>query len=437
MPHSVSQNIDVVTFGCRLNTYESEVIRQNAIEAGLENAVIINTCAVTREAERQARQTIRKLAKNKPGTTIIVTGCSAQVSKDTYASMEEVSFVLGNTEKLEPSAFENLHISRSPKVQVGNIFDRTQTLTPLVSRYEGIARAFVEIQNGCNHRCTFCSIPYGRGNSRSVPLGEIISQIAHLVEEGYQEIVLTGVDITDYGQDLPGTPTLGKIVKRIFRHVPSLPRLRLSSLDPVEIDEDLYKLIGEEPRLMPHIHLSIQAGHTLTLKRMKRRHSRENVLKTCARIKDLRPSCIFGADFIAGFPTETQEMFQSTLDLVEEADLTYLHVFPYSIRPNTPAARMPQVPKPLIKERASILRNLGNKRHKDYLSTLQGETLPILVESLNRGRTETYASVEIPEKSAPVGTIVQASLHKYQDLLLRGEVASDPLFPHVASLNWS
>lgn len=435
MPQT-SSPVEIITFGCRLNAYESEVIRENAIKAGLEDAIIINTCAVTKEAERQARQTIRKLAKEKPSSRIIVTGCSAQINKDTYAAMEEVSFVLGNTEKLESEAFQTIQKSTSPKVQVGDIFEKAQTLTPLVSRYDGIARAFVEIQNGCNHRCTFCTIPYGRGNSRSVPLGEILSQVNHLVTEGYQEIAFTGVDITDYGKDLPGTPTLGQALKRILRQVPTLPRLRLSSLDPVEIDEDLYALFGEEPRLMPHIHLSVQAGHTLTLKRMKRRHVREDILHTCQRFRSIRPECTFGADIIAGFPTETQEMFQASLNLVEEADLTYLHVFPYSIRPNTPAARMPQVPKSIIKERAKILREAGDKKHAAYLNTLQGRTVPILIESSTRGRTETYASVEIPEQSAQVGTIVQAYLKMRDSLLLKGEVVSAPLFPHISPLAW-
>ena len=437
----MSRPLEVVTFGCRLNSYESEVIRKHAIDAALDNTVIINTCAVTKEAERQSLQLIRKLAREQPLTSVIVTGCAAQINPKTFAGFSNVNLVLGNLEKLDPTIFqkflENPEKNLDQKIQVGDIFQSKVPHTPLVSMYKGLARAFVEIQNGCDHRCTFCSIPYGRGNSRSVPLGEIVHQIKHLLDKGYQEIVLTGVDITSYGQDLPGKPTLGQALKRLLNLLPTLPRLRLSSLDPVEIDEDLYALFANESRLMPHIHLSIQAGDTMILKRMKRRHIREDVFKTCERLKALRPDVVFGADFIAGFPTETEEMFQNTLSLVEKLNLIYLHVFPYSPRPDTPAARMPQVDRPIIKERAKRLRDLGVRRHQQYLSELQGKTLDILVESSDRGRTEGYASVEIPEGSAPFGSIVSAQITEVMEssLRLRGEIISSPLYPFFPSLS--
>lgn len=437
----MTSSIEILTFGCRLNSYESEVIRKHAQDAQLENAIIINTCAVTKEAERQAFQLIRKLTRSKPNTSIIVTGCAAQINKESFSDLPGVNLVLGNLEKLDPSVFQKFKeqnkFQNFQKTQVGDIFKTTISQTPLVSTYPGIARAFVEIQNGCNHRCTFCTIPYGRGNSRSVPLGEIVHQVHHLVEKGYQEIVLTGVDITSYGHDLPGTPSLGQALRRLFTLSPKLPRLRLSSLDPFAIDDDLYQLFADEPRLMPHAHLSVQSGDTLILKRMKRRHIRKDILTTCARLRSARNTITFGADFIAGFPTETEEMFANTVRLVEECDLTYLHVFPYSIRPNTPASRMPQVPPPLIKERAKRLRELGMVRHKQYLESQQGYTQNILVESKNRGRTEGYASVQIKEDSAPFGSIVQATLGKlvHGKLYLQGDVSSSPIFPHIPPLN--
>ncbi|MBS0186040.1 MAG: tRNA (N(6)-L-threonylcarbamoyladenosine(37)-C(2))-methylthiotransferase MtaB [Proteobacteria bacterium] len=436
----MSRSLEVVTFGCRLNAYESEVIRKHAESANLTNTVIINTCSVTKEAERQSLQLIRKLGRENPSTSVIVTGCAAQINPTTFSNFSNVNLVLGNLEKLNPSIFqeysENHETHTVQKIQVGNVFDSKIPHTPLVSTYKGLARAFVEVQNGCDHRCTFCTIPFGRGNSRSVPLGEIVHQIKHLLEKGYQEIVLTGVDITSYGQDLPGRPTLGQALKRLFNLLPTLPRLRLSSLDPVEIDEDLYRLFETEPRLMPHIHLSIQAGDTLILKRMKRRHIREDIYKTCLRLKNLRPNVVFGADFIAGFPTETEDMFNNTLRLVEEINLTYLHVFPYSPRPGTPAARMPQVERSIIKERARRLRELGARQHERYLSELHGKTLDILVESSDRGRTEGYASVEIPLGSAPFGSIVKATLKDVlsSPLRIRGEIISPPLFPNFPSL---
>lgn len=436
----MKNSFEVVTFGCRLNSYESEVIRKHAEDASLQNTVIINTCAVTKEAERQSLQLIRKLAREKPTTSVIVTGCAAQINAETFAKFSNVDLVLGNLEKINPTVFEKFSLAQKQntvqKIQVGDIFKHHVPHPPLVSTYPGLARAFVEIQNGCDHRCTFCSIPFGRGNSRSVPLGEIVHQIKHLMDKGYQEIILTGVDITSYGQDLPGSPTLGQALKRIFSLLPTLPRLRLSSLDPVEIDEDLYHLFGNEPRLMPHVHLSIQAGDTLILKRMKRRHIREDVLETCARLRSLRPDIVFGADFIAGFPTETEDMFKNTLHLVTEAHLVYLHVFPYSPRPDTPASRMPQVDRSIVKQRAKRLRDLGTLQHRQYLTSLEGKTFDILVESEKAGRTEGYASLEIPSGSAPIGSIVKAKLSKClgETLRIQGKVVSPPLFPNFPPL---
>ena len=329
--------LEIVTFGCRLNSYESEVMRGNAEKSGLDNAIIFNTCAVTAEAERQARQAIRRARKENPSAKIIVTGCSAQIKPETYAAMAEVDQVMGNEEKLDPVNYAPrsnalLNISASEKILVNDIMSVKETASHMVTSFDGRARAFVQVQNGCNHRCTFCIIPYGRGNSRSVPVGEIVAQTRALVENGYKEIVLTGVDISDYGSDLPGTPTLGQMMRRLLALVPELQRLRLSSIDAVEVDADLYKLIAEEPRLMPHIHISLQAGDDMILKRMKRRHSRKDALDFCQHVRNLRPDVVFGADIIAGFPTETEEMFINTLNMVSEADITYLHVFPYSAR---------------------------------------------------------------------------------------------------------
>lgn len=383
----------IITFGCRLNTYESEVMRTHATQAGLENAIIINTCAVTAEAERQARQAIRRARKDNPEAHIIVTGCSAQINPDFYGAMPEVDRVLGNHEKMLAPSFSPIMDS---KILVSDIMEIKETASHLVSSFEGIARAFVQVQNGCNHRCTFCDIPFGRGNNRSVPMGVITTQIHELVKNGYKEIVLTGVDITSYGEDLPGTPGLGNMMKRLFQNVPQLERLRLSSLDPVEVDEDLFWLLENEPRLMPHLHISLQAGDNMILKRMKRRHLREDVIHFCEKVRRLRPDVTFGADIIAGFPTETEEMFQNSLKLVEDCGLTYLHVFPYSPRPNTPAARMPQVQKSIIKERAKRLRDLGEVMLTRYLETLVGTVQEVMTENPHLGRTQTYALVQLP-----------------------------------------
>ena len=383
---------ELITFGCRLNAYESEVMRSHAQAAGLNDAIIINTCAVTLEAERQARQAIRRARRLHPDAPIIVTGCAVQIDPATYAAMPEVSRVLGNIEKLNPTSFK---MSETPRIMVNDIMAVRETANHLISGFEGRARAFVQIQQGCDHRCTFCTIPFGRGPSRSVPIGVVVTQVRELVENGYMEIVLTGVDITDYGTDLPGRPRLGQLARRILALVPDLTRLRLSSLDSVEIDEELMRLIAEEDRLMPHLHLSVQAGDDLILKRMKRRHSRRDVIDLCRRIRKARPNIVFGADIIAGFPTESEEMFRQTLDLVDECDLTWLHVFPFSERPDTPAARMPQIPKPLRRERATRLREAGYAAVQKFLKTRVGKTENILVECNNEGRTAHYAKARI------------------------------------------
>lgn len=412
-------SLEVVTFGCRLNAYESEVMRGLGQEAGLEDTVIINTCAVTAEAERQARQSIRKIRRERPDAKIIVTGCSAQVSPEMYDKMPEVDQILGNTEKMEKKTFLS---KETPRVLVNDIMSIKETASHLVTHFEGRARAFVQIQNGCNHRCTFCTIPFGRGNNRSVPMGEIRDQVKALVEAGYQEVVFTGVDITDYGGDLPGKPSLGQMTRRVLSSVPELKALRLSSIDPIEMDEDVYKLLESEPRLMPHLHISLQAGDDMILKRMKRRHLRDDVIECCKRVRSLRPDAVFGADIIAGFPTETEEMFQNSLKIVEECGLTYLHVFPYSIRPGTPAARMPQVKKTDIKERAARLRALGKKQLISYLESQVGKTVDVLVENETSGRTPHYAPVALKGAGDLAGTFVRVKLVGVAEEKLVGEI---------------
>lgn len=397
---------EIITFGCRLNTYESEVMRGHAMAAGLTNAVIINTCAVTNEAERQARQAIRKARREQPDAKIVVTGCAAQTNPDQFKEMEEVDQILGNLEKLEASSFG---LEQTERVQVNDIMSAEETASHLIEGFDGRARAFLQIQNGCNHRCTFCIIPYGRGNSRSVPLGAIVDQAKSLTKNGYKEFVLTGVDITAYGEDLPGIPTLGQMCRRLLAAVPEIERLRLSSLDPVEVDEDLWRLIEHEKRLMPHLHISLQAGDDMILKRMKRRHSRDDVYKFVEKARRLRPGVVFGADIIAGFPTETDEMAANSLRLAEECDITYMHVFPYSERPGTPAAKMPQVPGNIRKQRAAELRNAGDANLRNFLASLVGQTLSILVENETTGRTEHYAPVKLDFDAEP-GTIIDVTM---------------------------
>lgn len=399
--------IEVVTFGCRLNTYESEVMRDHAEKAGMENTIIFNTCAVTKEAERQARQAIRRARRDNPDAKIIVTGCAAQVAPEKYGAMGEVNLVLGNEEKMHAKSY-GLELDSEP-VKVNDIMSITETAGHLVGGFEGMTRAFVQVQNGCDHRCTFCIIPYGRGNSRSVPMGEIVAQVRALVNQGYREVVLTGVDISAYGADLPGKPTLGQMTRRLLAAVPELPRLRISSIDAIEVDEDLFRVIAEEPRLMPHMHLSLQAGDNMVLKRMKRRHLREDALALIKRLRDARPDMVLGADFICGFPTETEEMFANTLKLVEEGDITYLHVFPYSEREGTPAARMPQVHPPVRKERAGRLRALGEQQIARFLERQLGQECEVLVEQDGTGRNEHYAPVKLDTNRNP-GELVRVKI---------------------------
>jgi threonylcarbamoyladenosine tRNA methylthiotransferase MtaB len=403
-------SVDVVTFGCRLNAYESEVIRRNAGAAGLADAVVVNTCAVTAEAVRQARQAIRKAKRDQPGTRIVVTGCAAQTEPDIFAAMDEVDRVLGNEEKLKPSAWidtaaafsrAGFGLEAEEKVVVNDIMAVRETAPHLVDGLDGRARAFVQVQNGCDHRCTFCIIPYGRGNSRSVPMGEVVAQVRRLVARGYREVVLTGVDITSYGSNLPGAPQLGTLVKQILRHVPELARLRLSSIDSVEADGDLLDALAEEPRLMPHLHLSLQAGDDLVLKRMKRRHSRADAIAFCGEVRRLRHDVVFGGDIIAGFPTETEEMFCRSLELVDACGLTHLHVFPFSPRPGTPAARMPQVARHVIKDRARRLRQKGEAALRRHLDEQVGAEHRVLTESDDTGRTEQFTQVKLASSVEP------------------------------------
>lgn len=394
--------VDIVTFGCRLNSYESEVIRARAAEDGLENAIVFNTCAVTNEAVRQARQAIRKARRANPNAKLIVTGCAAQIDPAAFAAMDEVDLVLGNAEKSQAGAYAE----RVPegKVRVNDIMSVRETAGHLIDGLKDRARAYVEVQNGCDHRCTFCIIPYGRGNSRSAAAGEVVEQVRKLTAEGYQEVVLTGVDITSWGADLPGQPTLGQLVARILKLVPGLPRLRLSSIDAAEIDPDLMRCLAEDARLMPYLHLSLQAGDDMILKRMKRRHLRADALKLVADVRAVRPDTAFGADLIAGFPTETDEMFENTLRLVEEAQLSFLHVFPFSPRPGTPAARMPQLQRPVIKDRAARLRAAGEAALARHLDRQVGRTLMGLVERPGVARAEDFTEIAF-EGEAEVGRV--------------------------------
>jgi threonylcarbamoyladenosine tRNA methylthiotransferase MtaB len=397
--------VEILTFGCRLNAYESEVMRGHAKSAGLSDAVIVNTCAVTAEAERQARQAIRRARRDRPDAQIIVTGCAAQIDPNAFASMPEVNRVLGNAEKLSAESWGGVSDAR---VAVNDIMSITETASHLTAGFDGKARAFIQVQNGCDHRCTFCIIPFGRGPARSVPMGAIVAETRQLVEAGFREIVMTGVDLTSYGPDLPGQPTLGQMIRRLLAAVPELERLRLSSLDPVEIDDDLWRLIADEPRLMPHIHLSLQAGDDMVLKRMKRRHLRADAIMACERARGLREGIVFGADLIAGFPTETEEMFLNTLNLIDECGLTYLHIFPYSARKTTPAARMPQVPTEQRRARAAALRAAGNRRLDLFLTSQIDAEIWALIEKPGEGRSEHYASVRLTDDLACVGSVVKA-----------------------------
>ena len=399
-------SVEVVTFGCRLNAYESEAIRARAALDGLEDAVVFNTCAVTGEAVRQARQAIRKARRARPGARLIVTGCAAQIDPDAFAAMPEVDLVLGNAGKAAPGAYAPGALADGPRVRVNDIFSVRETAHHLVDGLQDRARAYVEVQNGCDHRCTFCVIPYGRGDSRSAPAGEVVEQARRLAAQGYRELVLTGVDITSWGQDLPGGPSLGQLAGRILKLVPELPRLRLSSIDAAEIDADLMRLLAEEPRLMPHLHLSLQAGDDMILKRMKRRHSRADALRLVEEVRAVRPDVAFGADLIAGFPTETDQMFENTLSLVEAAGLAYLHVFPFSPRPGTPAARMPQLDRAVVKARAERLRAAGDAALGRHLRRQLGRTVSALVEREGLARAEDFTEVAFAGAGA-AGEIVR------------------------------
>lgn len=387
------------TLGCRLNAYETEAMKELSRQAGLENAVIVNTCAVTAEAVRKARQEIRKLRRDNPDAPIIVTGCAAQTEPETFAAMSEVTQVIGNTEKMQPETWQRMakgpdFIGTTEKVLVDDIMSVTETASHLIDGFGTRSRAYVQVQNGCDHRCTFCIIPYGRGNSRSVPAGVVVDQIKRLVDRGYNEVVLTGVDLTSWGADLPATPKLGDLVMRILKLVPDLPRLRISSIDSIEVDENLMQAIATEPRLMPHLHLSLQHGDDLILKRMKRRHLRDDAIRFAEDARKLRPEMTFGADIIAGFPTETEAHFENSLKLVTECDLTWLHVFPYSKREGTPAAKIPsQVNGNVIKDRAARLRAKGDAQVAKHLSQQLGRQHNVLMENPNMGRTEQFTEV--------------------------------------------
>ena len=399
-------SVDVVTFGCRLNAFESEVIVREAKRAGLTDTIVVNSCAVTNEAVAQARQSIRRLKRERPWARIVVTGCAAQTQPEIFAGMPEVDRVVGNDDKMRGEAWRNARvafdaasafgIAQSEKIAVADIMAVRQMAPHLLEGFQkGLPRVFVQVQNGCDHRCTFCIIPYGRGNSRSVPMGAVVDQVRALVERGHAEIVLTGVDLTSYGADLPGAPKLGLLMKQILRHVPELKRLRISSIDQIEVDRDLLDVIADDERLMPHLHLSLQSGDDLILKRMKRRHCRDDAVQFCAQVRRLRPDVALGADIIAGFPTESEEMFARSQQMVEQCGLTFLHVFPYSPRPGTPAARMPQVNGTVIKERARRLRAAGEAALQRRLASEIGATREVLIESATQGRTEHFIPVAI------------------------------------------
>ena len=419
-------SIDIHTFGCRLNAYESEVIRNHLAATKLDDVIVINTCAVTAEAERQARQAIRRAHRNHPGKRIVVTGCAAQINPANYAAIDGVDLVLGNSEKLNKTSWTAL-AGNGPQdvtsVRVNDIMSVTETANHLISGFNGKARAFVQVQQGCNHRCTFCIIPFGRGPSRAVPVGEVIRQGETLVDNGCKEVVLTGVDLTDYGNDLPGQPCLGSLAKRVLMHVSELPRLRLSSLDPVEVDDQLLDLIAEEPRLLPYFHLSIQAGDDTILKRMKRRHGRADTLAVCRIIRERRPDATLGADLIAGFPTETDAMFENTLALIDDCKLSHLHVFPYSPREATPAARMPQVPNAIRRKRAALLREAGTRQMSHALTARENRDIDVLVEKDATGYCAHYLKIELDREITP-GTVVTARAMGHDGTRLQATVLS-------------
>ncbi|WP_320195763.1 tRNA (N(6)-L-threonylcarbamoyladenosine(37)-C(2))-methylthiotransferase MtaB [Agrobacterium rosae] len=411
--------VEVITFGCRLNTYESEVMRAQAEKAGLNNAVLVNTCAVTGEAVRQARAAIRRARRENPHARIIVTGCAAQTEKQTFAEMPEVDAVLGNEEKLTSASYRALPdfgVSAEEKLRVNDIMSIKATAPQMIKHIDGHVRAFIQVQNGCDHRCTFCIIPFGRGNSRSVPMGAVVEQARKLTENGYCEIVLTGVDATSYGADLPGEPSLGYLAKTLLKQVPEILRLRLSSIDSIEADKHLMDLIADEPRFMPHLHLSLQHGDDMILKRMKRRHMRADAIAFCHQVRSLRPEIAFGADMIAGFPTETEEMFEHAATLAEECGISNLHVFPYSPRPGTPAARMPQLDRGLIKQRAARLRERGEILRHAHLDQMVGTEQTILVENRGFAHTNNFTLVAAPDLAARTLAQVRITGHNGKHL---------------------
>ena len=412
--------VDVVTFGCRLNAVESEAVRRAAEASSDVPTIVFNTCAVTEEAVRQARQAIRRAGREQPNVRLIVTGCAAQIDPEKFSSMPEVAAVIGNADKAKPDVWRSL--AQEGVAKVNDIFALDETahhfVAGAVDSIEGHTRAFVEVQNGCDHRCTFCIIPFGRGNSRSAPAGDVVAQIRKLCANGYREAVLTGVDITSWGHDLPGAPSFGWLVKQILKAVPELERLRVSSIDCIEADEHLFEVIANEPRFMPHLHLSLQSGDDLILKRMKRRHARADAVAFCQQVRALRPDMVFGADFIAGFPTETDEMFAATLAMVEDCGLTHLHVFPYSPRPGTPAARMPQVAGPLIKARAKALREKGEAALRAHLEAQVGRTIVVLTERGGTGRAQDFTPVATPDRPAGEMFVARVAGHDGSRLLI-------------------
>jgi threonylcarbamoyladenosine tRNA methylthiotransferase MtaB len=411
----------IITLGCRLNAYESDVIRNHAEAAGLDEAIIVNTCAVTSEAVRQATKTIRRLRRENPDARIIVTGCAAQIEPERFAALSEVDHVIGNAEKMKAETFAALSTAGSERVQVDDIMSVRETAGHLIDGFGSRTRAYVQIQNGCDHRCTFCIIPFGRGPSRSVPAGEIVAHVRRVAEGGCREAVLTGVDITSYGADLPGKPPLGALVRQILKLVPELERLRLSSIDQVEADQELMRAIADEERLMPHLHLSMQAGDDMVLKRMKRRHRRADAVQFCEDVLRMRPDTVFGADLIAGFPTETDEMFSNSLSVVDDCNLTYLHVFPFSPREGTPAARMPQVERAVVKDRAAQLREKGAATLARFLDRHAGAEVELLVEKGGVGRTRQFAEMRVPA-TVPAGVLVRARVSGHDGQRLSGEV---------------
>ena len=414
--------VDIVNIGCRLNIFEGEVMKALVKKSDIKNYTIINSCAVTEQAEKKVLYEIRKSKKYSPDKKIIVTGCAAQINPKKYSKISDVDFVIGNKEKLESSTWHNL--SDNAPIKVNNIFSDNKLHNNLIEKFEGKSRAYIEIQQGCDHRCTFCIIPFGRGNNRSVPVGVIVNRITKLVDNGYNEIVLTGVDITDYGKDLPGKPNLFQLIKRILNLVPQLKQLRLSSIDCAEINDDFWPLLNDK-RIMPHFHLSLQAGNDLILKRMKRRHNKKQVIDFCKKIRSFRPDIVLGADIIAGFPTETEMMFNDSLSMIEECNLTHLHIFPYSPREGTPAARMPQVPREIIKKRAKLLREAGNNEMKKLLKKQIGNYASVLVEEVNDnssfGKSQHFIKTKI-DKKINIGQIINCKITDFNDNILKGNI---------------